>query len=175
MGLFGRKKKEKQVNVTWELADVPAPVVLRSVTYNYSPGFRGSRRIKLASDGSETAQAGINALKIPNPAHEFEPNEPDAYFDFNGAKIKIEELEYGRVKGNSLRERLLKVYVNGHHIGTIFQPYVGEYAEYASALIWGRASIVHIKIEPVMEYYRNKAGALVPFFVYQPYIFVKPQ
>lgn len=173
MALFGKKKEKQSQSYTVTRAPEPPQKVLRSITYPYSSVFKGTRRCKLAAYGSATAQAGIDALKIPNPAKQFDPNEQSFIFNFNGAKITIQEVEYGYPGTNGRKDRFLKVFVGPHHIGSIFQPYIGDYAPYASALIWGRAELVHIKIEPTSVVFTNEKGEMTIGERYNPYIFVK--
>ena len=132
--------------------------------YVNSEHFRGTKKKKLVVYGSASAQAGIDALKIKNPAFKHDKSEPEYIFNLQDAKIAVHECRYD---GN---HKCYQIHVNGHHIGTIFD--WDDQPALLTALKKGTASTVHIEIEQttVIGKKRNK---LIFTPTYEPYIFVK--
>ena len=136
---------------------------LRTAEYIYSSNFRGTKRRKLISYGSDTASIGIKNLAINNPAHKTNKDEPKYIFDFTNKKITVSEYLYDGGK-------YLQVFVDGKHIGSMFNWDKDD--DYWNGLLDGKASLVHIKMEPV-DIIGKQGKRLVTEERYEPYIFVK--
>lgn len=151
MGLFQFGKKKD--NATKCIAE-----------YINSDHFRGTKKKKLVTYGSDTAQAGLKALRQKNPAYKYDKSAPEFIFDLKDASIAVHE---GRYDGN---HKCYQIHVNGHHIGTIFD--WEDQPALLNALKKGTASTVHIEIEQTTVI-GKKLNKLVLTPTYEPYIFVK--
>ena len=160
MGLFSRKKTK------------PAPVAsippYKSLLFECSKGFRGYKRYRLTTYGYEPIQRGIDALKIPNPKYQVDPEVDKYIFDLVGKQVEI------RLLLNN--DSTMPVFVNGNQIGTYFAN-SDEEKQLMHDFANGKIESVHVRIEwaPQNIISTNKKGKLEVNVEerYKSFLFVK--
>ncbi len=161
MGLFDMFKKKEPPKKQKFLGKV-----LRSASYPYSKGFRGTRRVKLAAQGSDEILATIDSLKSLNPAHAHDETEPKYLFNFDGTTIRADEVELNN-------QRFARIFVDDKYLGDIWMLDDERTRDQLEALLSGNASVVHLKIETDVGIGNNSKGDLELYDRYIPYIFIK--
>lgn len=160
MGLFSRKKAKPTPT-----ASVPP---YKSLFFECSKGFRGYKRYRLTTYGYEPTKRGIDALKIPNPKYNVDPEVDKYIFDLVGKQVEI------RLLLND--DAIMPVLVNGNQIGTYFA-YTDEEKQLPHDFANGRIESVHVRIEwnPQNIISTNKKGKLEVNVEerYKSYLFVK--
>lgn len=138
--------------------------------FEQAKGFRGFKRVPLTHHGYQPIEESINALKIKNPKHKEDPEEPEYTFDFEGADITIKNIQYGTRK----TDKSLLVFVNDRHIGTYFYNTEDDRNKTVfKSFEKGKIEKVYVKMDREFVVGKNRWGKLTTEERYAPCLLVK--
>lgn len=100
----------------------PEPKPFFEQSFIQAKSFRGFKRVGLSVYGHKPIEDGLNALRP---------------FDLKGREITLRGVESSGLK-------LLQVFVDGNHVGTLFEY---NYTDIFNAILAGKATAAYVKVE----------------------------
>lgn len=138
--------------------------------FEQAKGFRGFKRVPLTHYGYQPIEESINALKIKNPKHKEDPEEPEYIFDFEGADITIKNIQFGTRK----TDKCLLVFVDNWHVGTYFYDAEDDRNKAVyKAFEKGKIEKVYVKMDRELLPGKTKLGKFKVEERYVPCLLVK--
>jgi TM2 domain-containing membrane protein YozV len=120
-------------------AQAPSNRQLRTYRVKQSDLLQGFEKLQVSSH-YEPIQEGIKTLRVPDPNNTEHPYR----IELGNSDIVFKEMEYREVNGLEC----FQMYIDNHHIGTIFDNEEGLNRFYIQALIQGKVDAAHVEIKP---------------------------
>lgn len=112
---------------------------LRTYRVKQSDLLQGFEKLQVSSN-YDPIQEGIKTLRVPDPSNTEHPYR----IELGNSDIVFREMEYREPNGLEC----FQMYLDNHHIGTLFDSEEGLNRFYIQALIQGKVDAAHIEIKP---------------------------
>ena len=118
---------------------VQSNMQLRTYRVKQSDLLKGFEKLQVSSN-YDPIQEGIKKLRVPDPNNTNHPYR----IEISNSDIIFKEMDYRTVNGLEC----FQIYLDGNHIGTLFDSDDNLNRTYIQALIQGKIDAVHIEIKP---------------------------
>lgn len=112
---------------------------LRTYRIKQSDLLQGFEKLQVNSH-YEPIQEGIKTLRVPDPGNVEHPYK----VNISNSDIVFKEMEYREVNGLEC----FQIYIDNHHIGTLFDSNDNLNRFYIQAMIQGKVDAAHVEIKP---------------------------